>query len=76
MLHLALEAHAAKDLGHNQVLKSRMAGHSEVGAVELQDKAGVNNLLILLTHDVGDCSEVFLVRFVILVWLKGCDQTG
>ena len=44
-----------------------VAAHAEVGAVDLQDEAGLGDGLVFVAHRVGDGVDVGLVVLVVVV---------
>ena len=50
--------------------------HAEVGAVDLQDEAGLGHGLVLLAHGLGDGKKVGLVVLVVLVAEEQRDHAG
>ncbi len=53
-----------------------LPGICEIGVVDLEDEAGVDDGLVFLAHGVGDGENVFLVRLVVLVDQPVLDRAG
>src|SRR4029079_4194267 len=49
---------------------------SKIGAVELHEKAGRSNRLILSLHDLCDSQQICGAILVVLVWIVICDRAG
>ncbi len=65
---------AFDELGLGQVLKADVAGHGEVGAVELHHQSGCEDGVIFLAHDLGERPDVVFVAGVPGVGLEGRDE--
>ena len=56
------------------VLEEEHPLHRQVGRVDLQDQAGVDDGLVFVAHLAGDRVEISLVSLVIRVEHRGCDD--
>ena len=70
--HLDMKRGALEEVGLAQLLEAGVVRHRQIGAIELQHKAGTDDRLVLLLHRRGDCFDIGLVRGVVgLVWNTG-----
>src|SRR5262245_32752207 len=67
---------AAQELGVVQVLEARVPAHRKVRAVDLQNEAGPDDVLVLHAHRRTDRVHVGFVRSVVLVRVKDANRAG
>ena len=63
-------------LRQSQMGKNLMAAQGQVGTIQLQQKAGVHNGLILAFHHFGQGVQVFLLAGVVLIGQETGNLTG
>ena len=53
------------EVGEAQIAKYSMAAQRQIGAVELQDEAGVDDRLIFLAHHIGEGENIFFFSGIV-----------
>ena len=73
---LDMKLRALEEFGFRQILERGVPRHGEIGAIDLQHKAGRNDRLVFLAHRCGDGFDIGLVRRIILIGQKARDHAG